>query len=39
MTIHKLQDETMGKIVIYLGENETSPGITFVALSRSQQFK
>ena len=39
MTIHKSQGQTMGKIVIDLGKNEQSLGITFVALSRVKNYK
>ena len=36
LTIHKSQGQTLDKVVIDLGKNERSLGLTFVALSRGK---
>eukprot|EP00698_Gefionella_okellyi_P004267 TRINITY_DN1395_c0_g1_i1.p1 TRINITY_DN1395_c0_g1~~TRINITY_DN1395_c0_g1_i1.p1 ORF type:complete len:200 (+),score=33.58 TRINITY_DN1395_c0_g1_i1:677-1276(+) len=38
MTIHKSQGQTLDSCVVQLGEDETSPGLTFVALSRVRKL-
>jgi ATP-dependent DNA helicase PIF1 len=38
-TIHKSQGQTLEKVVIDLGNNERSLGLTFVALSRVKNYK
>ena len=38
-TIHKSQGQTLSKVVINLGDNEKSLGLTSVALSRVKNYK
>ncbi len=39
MTIHKAQGQTLSKVVVDLGNNEISMGLSYVALSRVKNIK
>ena len=39
ITIHKSQGQTLEKVIIDLGKNEKTSGLSFVALSRVKSYK
>ena len=39
ITVHKSQGQTLGKVIVHLGDKEQSAGLSFVALSRTRRFE